>query len=235
MQDPFRGEYLGDDSEPYKLRFEAQSHERETDAMLYLPIRDWLREVNEPDSGAWRERVERYVDLPQFMTQAAIEGFLAENDGLLGASGMNNFFLYRMDDTTRHRFLPWDKDNSFLVPDYSIFQWANENVLFSRAFAYPDLRDLFFQTLEAAIASADERTSTDERASKDQPGWLEAEIDRIVALVAPSVEEDARKPFSTEAFYESVTAMKEFARLRPAMVRQQIASARSTRGRSVRE
>ena len=37
-------------------------------------------------------------------------------------------------------------------------------------------------------------------------------------LVAPSVEEDTRKPFSTEAFYESVEVMKEFARLRSKLV-----------------
>jgi spore coat protein CotH len=235
IQGAFHGEYLGDDLEPYKIRFEAQSHEKETDAVLYLPIRDWLREVNEPDSAVWRERVETYVDLQQFMTQAAIEGFLAENDGLLGGWGMNNFYLYRMADSKRHRFLPWDKDNAFLAPDYAVFQWANDNVIFSRAFANADLRDLYFQVLEAAAASSEERVSTEDRASRNEPGWLEAEIDRIAALVAPSVEEDTRKPFSTEAFYESVVAMREFARLRPALVRQQIAAARSAFGRTVRE
>ena len=217
IQEPFHGEYLGDDLAPYKARFEPQSHERETDAMLYLPIHDWLREVNAGDDSRWRERVEEYVDLPQFVTQAAIESFLAENDGLLGAYGMNNFFLYRFAGTKRHRFLPWDKDNSFLLPGFSIFERADENVLFSRAFAYSDLRDLYFQVLEAAAASSTE------------DGWLESEIDRIAALVAPSVEQDERKPFSTDAFYESVVVMKEFARLRPTLVRQQIKEARARR------
>lgn len=220
IQEPFHGEYLGDELEPYKLRFEAQNHERETDGALYEPIRDWLREVNSGDDATWRERVEEHLDLPRFMTHVAIEGFLAENDGLLGFYGMNNFYLYRYADTRRHRFLPWDKDNSFLVPDFRIFERADENVLFTRAFAYSDLRDLYFQVLEAAIASSEEGLS------EDTPGWLEAEIDRIAALIAPSVEEDERKPFSTEAFYESVTAMKEFARLRPTFVRQQISEAR---------
>lgn len=223
IQGPFHGEYLGDEFAPYKERFEAQSHERETDAMIYQPIRDWLHEVNSGDDATWRERVEEYVDLPQFMTQVAIESFLAENDGLLGAYGMNNFYLYRLADSKRHRFLPWDKDNSFLVPDFNIFQRADENILFTRAFAYSDLRDLFFQVLESAAAS------TEAAASKDEPGWLESEIDRIAALVAPSVEEDERKPFSTEGFYESVVVMKEFARLRPTLVRQQISEARARR------
>ncbi len=191
--------------------------------MLYRPIHDWLREVNSGDDATWRERVEEYVDLPQFVTQVAIESFLAENDGLLGFYGMNNFFLYRLADSKRQRFLPWDKDNSFLVPDFSILERADQNVLFSRAFAYSDLRNLFFQVLESAA------DSSEESASKDTPGWLESEIDRIAALVAPSVEEDQRKPFSTDAFYESVVVMKEFARLRPRLVRQQIKDARGRR------
>jgi spore coat protein CotH len=217
LQEPFRGEYLGEDLEPYKLRFEAQNHEREGDSKLYLPIHDWLREVNEPDDAVWRERVEEYVDLSQFVTQAAIESFLAENDGLLGENGMNNFFLYRNADTKRHRFIVWDKDNAFLVPDYSIFQRTDENVIFRRAFAFPDLRELYFQVLEAAASSADE------------DGWLKSEIGRVADLVASSVEQDSRKPFSTEAFYESVEVMKEFARLRPTLVREQIAAARGRR------
>jgi spore coat protein CotH len=217
LQSPFRGEYLGDDLAPYKARFEPQNHEKEGDSKLYVPIHDWLREVNEPDDAIWRERVEEYVDLSQFVTQVAIESFLAENDGLLGELGMNNFFLYRPADTKRHRFIVWDKDNTFLVPDYSIFQRTEENVLFKRAFAFSDLRELYFQVLEAAARSADE------------DGWLEAEVVRAADQVAASVEEDTRKPFSTEAFYESVEVMRQFARQRSKLVLEQIAAARARR------
>jgi spore coat protein CotH len=217
LQSPFHGEYLGEDLEPYEIRFQPQTHEKEGDTKLYVPIHDWLREVDHRDDAVWRERVEEYVDLAQFVTQAAIESFLAEDDGLLGANGMNNFFLYRLAGTKRHRFLPWDKDNAFLVPDYSIFQRADENVLFRRAFAYADLRELYFQVLESAARSAAE------------DGWLEAEVVRAAEQVAATVEEDTRKPFSTEAFYESVEVMKEFARVRSILVLRQVAEARRRR------
>src|SRR5687767_5870364 len=36
----FRGEFLGDDYEPYKRRFEAQTHRLESDYTLYAPIRE---------------------------------------------------------------------------------------------------------------------------------------------------------------------------------------------------
>jgi len=217
IQGIFLGEYLGEDLEPYKLRFEPQSHEKEGDSKLYVPIHDWLREVNEPDDAVWRERVEQYVDLRQFVTQVAIEMFLAENDGLLGAYGMNNFFLYRFADTNKHRFLPWDKDNAFLVTDYSIFQRTDENVLFRRAFAYSDLRELYFEVLESAARSAAE------------DGWLEAEVGRLAEQVAATVEQDTRKPFSTEAFFESVEVLKQFAQQRSKFVLEQVADARKRR------
>jgi spore coat protein H len=216
-QGPFYGEYLGEDLDAYKLLFEAQNHEKEGNTKLYLPIHDWLRQVNEREDGVWRERVEEYVDLQQFMTHVALEVFLAENDGILGAEGMNNFYLYRFADSKRHRLLPWDKDNSFLVVDYSIFQRADENVLFRRAFAFADLRELYFQVLESAARSAAE------------DGWLEAEVERLAEQIAATVAQDTRKPFSTDAFFESVEFLKEFARQRSKFVLDQVRDARRRR------
>jgi hypothetical protein len=186
--------------------------------------------VNEPDDAVWRERVEQYVDLRQFVTQVAIEMFLAENDGLLGAYGMNNFFLYRFADTNRHRFFPWDKDNAFLVTDYSIFQRTDENVLFRRAFAYQDLRELYFEVLESAARSAAEDTELLDPSGKVTViGWLEAQVGRLAEQVAATVEQDSRKPFSTEAFYESVEILKQFAQQRSKFVLDQVADARKRR------
>ena len=216
-QGPFYGEYLGEDLDAYKLLFEAQNHEKEGNTKLYLPIHDWLRQVNEREDGVWRERVEEYVDLQQFMTHVAIEVFLAENDGILGAEGMNNFYLYRFADSKRHRLLPWDKDNAFLVVDYSIFQRADENVLFRRAFAFADLRELYFQVLESAARSAAE------------DGWLEAEVERLAEQITPTVEQDTRKPFSTDAYFESVEFLKQFARQRSKFVLDQVRDARRRR------
>jgi spore coat protein CotH len=212
---PFRGEYLGEDYAPYKRIFEPQSRELESDAALYAPIHDLFREVNQPDDAVWRERVERYVDLQQFVTHVAIENFLAEEDGVLGVNGTNNFYLYRMSGTTRHRFIPWDKDSSFLLTGFSIFSRTDDNELSRRALAYGDLRELYLQVLESAARSAAE------------DGWLEAEVTRIADLVAASVQEDTRKPFSTEAFFESVEFMKAFARERSAFVLEEVAKARN--------
>ena len=214
LADPFHGEDLGDDLGQYKRRFEPQNHEREADSILYGPIRTLFREVNADVDAVWRERVEQYIDLSQFVTQAAIEAFLAEEDGLLGINGMNNFYLYRLAGTNRHRFFPWDKDSSFLLPEFSILTRADENVIFRNAMSFPDLRELFFQVVESAARSTAE------------DAWLETEIGRVADLISSAVQADTRKPFSTEAFLESVEILKDFARLRPGLVLEQIAAAR---------
>ena len=210
QQQPFYGEAF-EDLEQYKTRFEPQTHEREADSTLYSPIQALFREVNEPLDAVWRDRVERYIDLPQFVTQVAIESFLAESDGLIGVTGMNNFYLYRPGGSDKHRFFPWDKDSAFLFAEFGIQERFEDNVLLRQALHYDDLRDLFFETLRRACDLASEEN------------WLDNEIVRLAALVESAVAEDGRKPFTTEAFFESIDMLRDFARRRPTIVREQIA------------
>ena len=215
LQERFNGEFLGDDLVAYKRRFQAQSHELESDAILYAPIRDLFREVNQPDDPVWRDRVEQYLDLRQFVTHVAIENFLAEDDGILGSFSMNNFYLYRYADTSRHRLFVWDKDSTFAFPDFPIFRHAEENVLFSRAMGYRDLVELYLDVLERCARAAAE------------DDWLEREIMRAAALVAPHVRADVRKPFSSEEFEQAVVLLQEFARARSSFVLKEVQAVRS--------
>jgi spore coat protein CotH len=211
----FYGDYLGDELAEYKRRFEAQTHELESDAILYSPIRDLFREVNHPDDGVWRDRVEQYLDLRQFVTHVAIETFLAEDDGILGSYSMNNFYLYRYADTSRHRLIVWDKDSTFLYPEFPIFRNAEQNAVFRRAIAYSDLFDLYLEVLERCAVAATE----DE--------WLEREFLRAGALVAPHVSQDTRKPYSTEEFEQAIVQLQEFAQKRSAFVLRELQKVRS--------
>ena len=190
--------------------------------MLYQPIHDWLREANSGDDATWRERVEEYVDLPQFVTQVAIESFLAENDGLLGYYGMNNFFLYRPAGSNASDSCPGTRTivSSFLATRSSSAPIRTFSSLARLRIPICVICSSRCWSLRQTFRGV---------GVQDAPGWLESEIDRIAALVAPSVEEDQRKSFSTEAFYESVVTMREFARLRPTLVRQQISEIRGRR------
>ena len=211
---PFYGEYLGDDFAPYKLRFHPQTHELDPDATLYGPLRDLFREINEPDDAAWRERVDARIDLAQFVTQAAIEAFLAEEDALLGYQGMNNFYFYRDRSAGRFRVLPWDRDRSFTFLESSVFQNTAENVLMSRALAYPALRALYLDVLDAAAGAA----TTDD--------WLVSEIERLASLVAPAALADTRKQFSNEELTQGLEFLRAFAATRPGFVTTEVAAVR---------
>lgn len=213
----FRGTYLGDDLEQYKPLFEPRTREKEADTLVYGPLAEMFRQINQPLDGAWRERAEAYLDLTAVIRQAAVENFIAENDGLAGYAGMNNFYLYRRASDNQHRTLPWDKDNAFLLSEFPVFQRLEENVIFQRAMAFDDLWNLYYDTILEASASA----------SAD--GWLESEIDRLSAMIREAAAADTRKQFSTEAFEEGVEFLRDFARRRGAFVAAQIAELRAGR------
>ncbi len=210
----FYGDYLGDDYEPYKMRFAAQTHRLEADAMLYLPIHDLFYEVNQEVDGVWRDRVSRYIDLPQLITHVAIETFLAEIDGFLGTAGMANFYLYRPEHGGLHRLLAWDRDTTFQEVDSPIFARVQDNALFRRALAFGDLRALYLDRLSecARVAAADR--------------WLETEIVRAHLLIRDAVYEDAGKRVSNDDYERAIAGLVSFAQFRPAFVAEAVAKAR---------
>jgi spore coat protein CotH len=208
----WRFEDLGDLAN-YKPLFEARTHRLDADSTLYAPIQAMVREVNGPDDAVWRERVEQYIDLNRFMMHAAVEAFIAENDGMLGYAGMNNFYLYRQQGTSRHRVFPWDKDNAFLFIDSAIAT-TDANVLFRRAMGYADLRELYLSTVEQAARTA------------AADGFLAAEIDRLTAQIFDAARADTRKQFSNDRFDEAMAFMREFAARRPQLVLDDVARIR---------
>lgn len=209
--DNFYGEDLGEDLAAYKARFSPETHEDEPDYALYQDVYYMFREVNAQDTAGWENRVDDFLDLRQFVTQAAIETFLSELDGLIGGWGMNNFYLYRPGGSRQHRLFPWDKDNTFQASDSSILLRAEENHILSRALARDDLRALYLQVLEDCAHAA------------VQDDWLAQEIAITGDLVTASAHEDTLKPISNADFDAALQFLKDFAAARPANVLKQIA------------
>jgi spore coat protein CotH len=197
----------------YKPRLEPRTHVLDADSTLYNPIVSLFHEINAPDDAVWRSRVEQYIDLNQFMTHVAVETFIAENDGILGYAGMNNFYLYRDQGTSRHRFFVWDKDNAFLYYDRGV-PTTDDNVLFRRAMAYPDLREIYLSALErcAAIATAD--------------SFLSLEIDRLAGIIFDAAQSDPKKQFDNARWDEAVAFLRTFAAQRPQVVLDSVAQIR---------
>jgi spore coat protein CotH len=212
---PYFGEFLGEDLEAYKSRFAPRSHDGESDSAQYGPIRDMFRAINQADAATWESAVDPLLDLSQFVTHVAIETFLAENDGILGAAGMANFYLYRPSNSFRHRLIVVDKDTTFFDVRFSVLTRTDENAIFRQAFAVPRLRTLYLQVLEdcARAAAVD--------------GWLEAEIARALAPIEAAVREDPRKQFSNDDFDQTTASMREFARARSGIVLSEVARLRA--------
>jgi len=210
----FHGEFLGDDYEPYKVRFDAETHALESDYTLYAPIRELFREVNQDVDNVWRERVSWLLDLNQVITHVAIETFLSELDGFVGGAGMANFYLYRPVGTSVHRLIAWDRDTTFQSPATPIFTRMEENAILSRALRFSDLRRLYLDVLERCARAATEGL------------WLEAEIFQAHDLIRDGVYADQNKRTSNEEFDLSLGEMTAFARQRPAFVLEEVAKAR---------
>jgi spore coat protein H len=210
----FRMNDLGDALAAYRPRFEPRTHEWESDAELYGPIADLVRAVNTDVDSAWRLDVERHLDLRHFMRHVAIESFLAENDGILGQAGMNNFYLYRESRDAPHRLVVWDKDNTFYSIDLPILMRADENEVMRRALAVPELRAIFLQTVEDCARSA------------LADNWLAAMLTSVASLIDAAARDDTRKPFTNAQFDADMAHVRRVVTTRPEFVLREVSESR---------
>ena len=226
----YRFEYLGSNLDEYKI-FDPKTHENAAAATLWGPIEDMIQVINETPDQVFARDVSEYLDLDLFAKHIGLESFLAEDDGILGYAGLNNFYFYRFEHTKRSQFLAWDKDNTFLAADFPIMRGVNENVLARRTLNVQQYRNRFLDTLLEAADSADEpESSDDEDKEKDKdasgPGWLEREITRQYNQIRTLARSDSFKPFSNADFEEAYEKLLEFARNRSAYVRTEVDNAR---------
>jgi spore coat protein CotH len=217
---PYHFEDLGSRLDDYEQVFERRTHETDPPGPAYAPLMDMLRAINQPVDAAWRAEVERYVDLPQMIRYAAVEAFLAEDDGFTGYDGVNNFYVYRQPGTTRHMFLPWDRDHALASADYPVFLRLDQNRLLTAALTFDDLRALYVDTVRRCAAAANDGN------------WLEAEITRDAALVAAAARTDVRVPYTTDDHLAAVAFLIDFARRRSAVVLAEVGAASQSTARA---
>jgi spore coat protein CotH len=221
---PFVFQYLGNDPAKYVPQpFKPETHESDPRPEV---LERFLWTVNEAGDAAWRQMMTEFLDLKQFMRHLGVENFLAEEDGITGDYGPNNFYFYRYVGKNLFTFLPWDKSNTFWeTPDYGIFRNIREgaeisrNRLVLRALKYDDLLNTYLDTLLEAATSAEETASP-------ATGWLEQAASHYYDLIRSAALADPSKPFSNEAFEQAVVDVKTFAKKRSESVRQLVAAQR---------
>ena len=226
---PYYFEDRGRDPATYvPLPFKPETHENDARPEV---IANMVQTINASSGAVFRSAVAEFIDLGQFIRHVASEVYLAEQDGVVGEWGMNNFFMYRPEFSNLFRLIVWDKSQAFVMGQaYPVWHnitdvpEANRNRLLNRALEYPDLRALYLDTLLEAGRVASEVPP--DALPGDTRGWLEREIDRAYALIAPSVLADPLKPYTNDEFVASVEALRVFARERTSFVNADVASSR---------
>jgi len=212
-EDGYDWSYFGFDLERYTRLFEPKTHELEAPSVLYSPIDDMLRTINEVSDGDFEARVGEYLFLAVFIRHLAVERFISDIDGFLGDWGPNNFFLYRFEGRRLSAIIPWDKDSTFYDLNDDIYRGFERTVLGRRILALPALRRMYLESLLDCAATV---------AQPDAPGseasWLEAEMLRERAQILAAAQADGNKPYSNERVDEAHQELLQFVRNRSAYV-----------------
>jgi len=220
-KDPFFFEDRGPDPASYSpVPFEPEFNSQ---TPAPGPIASMIQAINQSSDAQFQAAASQYVDLPAFLTEAAVENFLAEQDGLVGAYGLNNFYLYRFGGRNAHTFIPWDKSNTFFAMDWPIMRNIETNRLARRALAIPELLAIYRNALVRAAEVAG-----------GPGGWLEQEITREYQQIQQAAYADTYKlcdpgasgilrPCSNAEFDAAYAFMIDFARRRSSDVLFQLA------------
>jgi len=217
-QDEWRFSNLGTSLEPYQLRFEATTHESNTDEEKYRAIETLVRLTNDTAASGVPAAISGLLDLPAFVRFVAAQNFLAETDGFLGAYGMNNFYLYRLENQNLHTLIMWDADNTFYSAELPTNDWGVGTVLMEKLMSLPEYVALYKAELQRAVELA------------EADNWLDTEIIRQVQRIDTAMKEDLNKPFSNSSYEGGAGTMLSFARARVTFVKCELANGAGNAG-----
>jgi len=221
-KDAYAFDYLGPELRIYAELFEPKTHEDDAPAVLYGPLETLFRTFNEVPDAQFERQVGEMLDLRQFVQHIAVENFIAENDGFLGAWGPNNFYVYRFQGRSLMQLLPWDKDYAFWDRQWDIRSRDSENVLARRALEIPALYRTYLETLLACAVSASAPVSPDSAV-----GWLEAETDLVIQQIRDAGHLDENTRFTAERFDDELEKVRRFSRERGPFVAREASRALS--------
>lgn len=205
--DDWKFGYLGTALAEYKLRFEPTTHESKSDEELYRPIETLIRLTNNTTTDRLTADLSPRLDIPQAIRFIAAQMFLAETDGFLGGFGINNLYLYRLENSDVHVFIAWDADNTFYHPEYPTNSGINENMLMRALMSVPEYNAMFYSELRRSVELA------------EADNWLNNEITSQLQRIDTAMKEDPAKLVSNNVYEGKAGEMLAFAKARIAFVK----------------
>jgi spore coat protein CotH len=206
---PWRFLYEGADLAPYKARFDIKTNESHAESLIWGPIEELVRLVNTTASTSFEATVGPKLDLAAFVRYIAVQNFVAQNDGFNGYDGMNNFYMYRLENSASHVLIAWDEDNAFLAPDFAVTLRTDENALTRRVLETGSYRAQYFSVLSDAANSAAD--------------WLRQEMQRQLDLINEAMLADTLKPYSNAEHAAARDTLLAFPDARITYVRCEVA------------
>jgi len=202
-------QYIDDDPDSYSTIF-SSAKTTVTDA-------DQTRLIQSLKTLSEGEDIESVLDMDQLLRYFVVHNFVVNGDSYTG-SMIHNYYLY--EENGKLSMLPWDynlafgtfqgQDASSAVNDpidtpLSV-SGSGDRPIVDWIFQSEEYTQLYHQYFSEFLESVD----------------VAAMIDEASALIAPYVEKDPSKFYTTEAFNTGVTALREFCILREESVLGQL-------------
>ena len=176
------------------LPFEPETNEDHPDVADGLVA--FVEAINVTPAPATPPRSRARIDVDRFLTHVAIENAMAEDDGVVGDQGLNNFYLYEYGQKNRFVFIPWDKDNTFRAA-------AGRSTATSTRTSSPG-------AWRPTRPSASCTPTPCARATSQfvNPRWLTPQLETAYQQIRAAAQADARKPFTNAEFEAAVQGLR---------------------------
>ena len=187
--DSYDFENLGADPSLYMPYLDLKTSQTAPDARTFANL---VQVINQPLGPSFSEAdfiqaLSQYLDPKQFLTYGATEQALAGADGLIGGlQGLNNFYFYQFQGTTKYYFIPWDKDMTFSIIDRDIMNGIsngpNINLLARRLASIPEYQQVYLNAVTKATTLMGAAG-----------GWADSEITREYGVMHEAAINDPNK------------------------------------------
>jgi spore coat protein CotH len=200
--------------------FEPKTNEDDLDGTALLAL---IRTVSDAPDATFVDEISAFIDPYMLLTYYAVEVATAEVDGLTSFFGINNFYLYQLQGTSRFLFIPWDHDFNFASAGHQVYHGLERNRLIQRLLDDPELKAFYLQTLQSIVDRF------------VNPGWMTPRIDAMLALIRTSVLEDTKRrggddpATSVQTFEDAVEHIRTVIALRGTNVVTQLKPGRRQR------